>query len=387
ERMLMSILHSAVNVGAVVANYVEMVGFCRCENRIVGISAKDNLTGKTFKIDAQTTVNTCGPWVNEILGRVDVRHRRRKVRLSAAMNLVVNRRIFAKYAVGIWSKSTFKDSDAVVSKGSRLFFISPWRDRSLIGTTHVHFEGHPEDFRIREKDILSFLTDVNEAYPPAKIKREDITFFYGGLLPADDVQNANGDVRLLKSYEIIDHSLTDGIDGLISVIGVKYTTARDVAERTVNCLMTKNGKKPRACATASIPVFGGQIENFQRFLADEKAKATSELNENIIEHLIYNYGSEYGQVLKYADSQSETAATVDASAGILKAEVLFAVKAEMAQKLSDVVRRRTELGSAGLPSEEVLHCCVRMIADELSWSDKKMKDELAETKALYVPAQ
>jgi glycerol-3-phosphate dehydrogenase len=151
--------------------------------------------------------------------------------------------------------------------------------------------------------------------------------------------------------------------------------------------MTQRGRKPLGCSTAKVPVFGGQIESFQRFLADEKAKAKSELGENIIEHLIYNYGSEYRQVLVYADSEPEIATALHASTDVLKAEVLYAVREEMAQKLSDVVRRRTELGSAGLPSEEALHSCAQMMADELSWSDQKVKDELAETRALYVPAQ
>lgn len=386
ERMLISILRSASNEGAVVANYVEMLRFVKSGNRVLGVVAKDNLTGDKLEIQAQVVVNNCGPWAGEVMKLVNGRSRQPKVKLSAAMNLVLNRQIFPKHAVGIWSTSTFKDSDALVSKGSRLFFISPWRNRSLIGTTHVSYDGPPGEFRIREQDIQDFIEDVNEAYPPAKIKREDVSFFYGGLLPADDVEDKTGDVRLRKSYQIIDHAAENGIEGLVSVIGVKYTTARDVAQRTVDHLSRKLNRSLPKCATDCTPIFGGHIDRFELFLADEKSKAKPGLGENIIEHLVYNYGSEYERVLGYVKDEAGWMEPVVGSSDVLKSEVIHAVREEMAQKLSDVVRRRTELGSAEMPAEDTLNCCAGLMAEELGWTDQKVQQEIAETRAIYQPA-
>lgn len=386
ERMLMSILRSAVNAGAVAANYTEMVGFTTEHGRVTGVKAKDNLTGDSFEISAKLVVNNGGPWLNDVLGHLNGKLNRPKIRLSAAMNLVIKRKLFEKYAVGIWSKSDFRDEDALLSKGSRLFFVTPWRDYSLIGTTHVPYDGEPGQFRIKESDIQTFLDEVNAAYPAANLKRGDVAFFYGGMLPADEEQKAGEDVRLLKNYQIIDHSKDSGVEGLISVIGVKYTTARDVAVKTVDCAIEKLGENCVKSVTSTTPVFGGDIENLEDFINEEKSKAPRGLSENNIEHLVLNYGTEYSSILKYVEENQEWARPIFADSEILRAEVIYAVREEMAIKLSDVVRRRTELGTAGCPEDAALQTCADLVGHELGWDKERKKIEIWETKRIYVPA-
>ena len=386
ERLLTSILRSAVEAGAEAANYLEMVGFKKRNDRITGVLVKDGIGRAELEIDAGLVVNTTGPWLKNLLSLLNGRLKKPRVKHSAAMNLVVKRQLIPKYAVGIWSKAKFKDEDAIMSKGSRLFFIAPWRNYSLIGTTHVHFEGETDQFKIREQDVVSFIDEVNDAYPAANISREDISFFYGGLLPADDIGDPESDVKLLKSYQIIDHELTDGLKGLISVVGVKYTTARYVAQKTVDHVAKKLGKSLPKCSTSTTQVFGGDIEVFAEFMSAEKSKRDRGLSEDAIEHLVYNYGSEYERVLSYANESSEWVEPVDSTAEVLKAEVIHAIREEMAQKLSDVIRRRTELGTAGVPSDRALHCCATLMAGELHWDSNRIQREIDETKAIYSPA-
>jgi glycerol-3-phosphate dehydrogenase len=302
------------------------------------------------------------------------------------MNLVIKRKLFEKYAVGIWSKSDSRDEDALLSKGSRLFFVTPWRDYSLIGTTHVHYDGEPGQFKIKESDIQTFLDEVNAAYPPADLKREDVAFFYGGMLPADEEQKAGEDVRLLKNYQIIDHGKDSGIDGLISVVGVKFTTARDVAVKTVDCAIEKLGKNRVKSLTSSTLIFGGDIENIQDYIDEEKSKAPHGLSENSMEHLVLNYGSEYPRILQYVEENEEWAQPISPDSEILQAEVIYAVREEMAIKLSDVVRRRTELGTAGCPEEAALQACADLVGHELGWDEEKRQAEIGETKQIYDPA-
>ena len=386
ERMLISILRSAVNSGAVTANYTEMVGFITEQGRVTGVKAKDNLTGDILEISAKLVINNGGPWLNDVLAHLNGKLTRPKIKLSAAMNLVIKRKLFEKYAVGIWSKSDFRDGDALLSKGSRLFFITPWREYSLIGTTHVHYDGEPGQFKIKESDIQTFLDEVNAAYPPADLRREDVAFFYGGMLPADEDQKAGEDVRLLKNYQIIDHAKDSGIEGLISVVGVKFTTARDVAVKTVDCAIEKLGKSPVKSLTCTTLIFGGDIGNFENFIDAEKSKAPHGLSENSIEHLVLNYGSEYPEILKYGEENQEFIRPISPDSEILQAEVIYAVREEMAIKLADVVRRRTELGTAGCPEDAVLRVCADLVGHELGWDEQKRQAEIEETKQIYDPA-
>lgn len=386
ERMLISILRSAVNSGAVTANYTEMVGFITEQGRVTGVKAKDNLTGDILEISAKLVINNGGPWLNDVLAHLNGKLTRPKIKLSAAMNLVIKRKLFEKYAVGIWSKSDFRDGDALLSKGSRLFFITPWREYSLIGTTHVHYDGEPGQFKIKESDIQTFLDEVNAAYPPADLRREDVAFFYGGMLPADEDQKAGEDVRLLKNYQIIDHAKDSGVEGLISVVGVKFTTARDVAVKTVDCAIEKLGKSPVKSLTCTTLIFGGDIGNFENFIDAEKSKAPHGLSENSIEHLVLNYGSEYPEILKYGEENQEFIRPISPDSETLQAEVIYAVREEMAIKLADVVRRRTELGTAGCPEDAVLRVCADLVGHELGWDEQKRQAEIEETKQIYDPA-
>jgi glycerol-3-phosphate dehydrogenase len=286
----------------------------------------------------------------------------------------------------LWSKAKFEDSDAVLSKGARLFFVTPWHEYSIIGTEHVHYDGDPSDFRIKETDIQSFLDDVNEAYPPADLKREDVTFFYGGLLPADPQHSQGTDVKLLKTYKLIDHQ-ESGIDGLITVVGVKYTTARDVAAKTVDYIARRLGKTETKSKTSVTPVFGGDLSDVSGYVEEQKQADDTGLAEAALERLIANHGTAYTNVLEHVSADPNLSQPITNGSLTLVAEVLYAVREEMAVKLADVIRRRTELGSAGNPGAGILQKVASIMAAELSWDETRIAAEIAETNSIYEPAE
>ncbi len=384
ERLLLAMLHSAADAGAAVANYVEMTGFRKDGNRITGVTATDRITGEKVDISARLVINNTGPWVLETLEHLNGDAPQMNLQLSVAMNLVVKKKLFPDFAVGLFSKEEFNDDDAVLSKGSRLFFVTPWQEYSLIGTTHVHYDGKPGDFRVSEQDVQVFLDDVNKAYPPAKLTRDDVVFFYGGLLPADRADADTDDVKLLKSYRIIDHDTESGLDGLLTVVSVKYTTARDVAEKTVNLAQRKLGLNVTNSPTKSTPVHGGTIEDFEQFLHNEQSKLRGGLSAEQVSHLIANYGSAYSEILAFGDNEPSLLEPIAGDSPVLRAEVVHAVRNEMALSLADVVRRRTVLGSGCCPSPEALATCAEIMATELGWDQDETSLQLNETKALYV---
>jgi glycerol-3-phosphate dehydrogenase len=385
ERLLFSILHSATNAGAEVANYVEAIGFLKQKNRITGVRVKDVLTGDELNIRAKITINNSGPWVDRVLNLLNGGYPKQKFLPSKTMNLVVKRQLIPEYAVGVSSKFEFKDNDAILSKGSRALFIVPWRNYSLVGTTHFPFAGDASNFKITEDDIHSFLKEINDAHPPAALKREDVSFFYGGLLPMapNDGPALRGDVRLVKHYTLCDHQLEDGLEGLVTVVGVKYTTARDVAAKTIGLIFKKLGYQPPPCRTDVTPVHGGAITRFDEFMTQEMNKRDHRLSPEIIKHLVQNYGAAYQEVLKYGEPDSNAMQTVAGESPVLTAEALYGIREEMAQKLDDVIRRRTELGSAGYPGDEAVQACATIMAAELGWDAARVKQEIEEVRAVY----
>lgn len=381
ERMILSILRSAEKAQAVLANYVEVTRFLLYGSRVIGVKARDVLTGDKLDIRARVVINTTGPWVNEVLHFLNGSYNRSpRVLLSKAMNIVVNRQLIPKYAVGVSSPFEFKNGNGVLNKGFRLLFIVPWREYSLIGTTYVPFDDSPNNLRVTERDIQNFIYEINRAYPAASLKRGDISFFHCGLLPMDGV--GSGEVRLTKKYQIWDHAKFDGTEGLVSVIGAKYTTARAVAEKAIDLVFKKLGKKSPMCLTNVTPIYGGHIEQFSDFLTRETGKRERELDRDVIRHLIYNYGSEYHRVLKYINDNSDWKQTLDVSR-VIKAEIVYGIREEMAQKLTDVVFRRTELGSGGNPGDTALKTCAAIMAKEFGWDEYRIQTEIGEVKAVF----
>ncbi|CDN14293.1 Aerobic glycerol-3-phosphate dehydrogenase [Richelia intracellularis] len=378
ERLTISYLRSAVKKGANIANYVEATGFLQVGNLITGITATDSLNGEEFEIRARMIVNTSGPWINRVLGLVKSSQSQPKVDLARAMNLIIHRPICQNYAVGISNR----DTNSHHNKSNRLLFMAPWRGQTMIGTNYVVWDGKPDDVRVNKSDIQEFITEINQAYPSANITREDVSFIHTGLLPRVGVNPKTGEPIIAKHYQIRDYSQV-GLTGLISVLGVKYTTARDVAQKVVDRVFQSWGEKPPQSFSSVIPIHGGEIDNFAEFLQNATAKKPDELSKNNMHSLVYNYGSAYPQVLTYLKNNHEEHQKLGGQFTMLRAEVIHAVREEMAQKLSDVVFRRTELGSTGYPGIEAIQICAKTMAIELEWSQSRTQKELQEVNHIF----
>lgn len=386
ERLLLSFLHSAVQAGAQIANYLPVTGFLREGNRIAGVRVLDTIAKNQFEIRAKLTINNSGPWVNQVLGLMNGKAPAQKVLLSKAMNLVIRRQLIPEYAAGVPSRFEFKDADAIINKGSRLLFIRPWRHLSLIGTTHVAHQGDPDNFCITENDIQEFVDEVSAAYPAANLTRADVSFHYGGLLPMEGVNPRSGDVKLLKQYVLKDHASDDGIAGLMTVVSVKYTTARDVAEKSIDLALRLLNRPPQKSHSQVTPIHGGDIKRFDEFVNAECRKEPHGLSPEVVRHLIENYGSAYTELLQIISTNSHLAERLSNDSNVIAAEVAYGIRAEMAQKLVDVLMRRTELGTAGYPGDPALQRCADLMAAELGWNEQKKQVEIDEAKRVFAVA-
>jgi len=385
ERLVLSFLLAACERGADAANYLEAMGFLTQGRRVCGVRARDSLTGAAIDIRSRLVLNTAGPWIDTVLRRLSPGLSSRPLRLAAAMNLVT-RRFLGGCAAGLASRAGIVEEEALVGKSSRLYFVTPWRDVCLAGTAFRPYEGDPDDYRVTDEDIATFLSEINRAYPDARLVREDATFFYGGLLPMRRVSARTGEVVVRKHYRITDHSRADGWDGLVTVMGVKYTTARDVAEKAVDLALKKLQKAFVKSRSGEVQVYGGDIERFDDFLAGAVHSRPPGVTEESMTHLVYHYGSRYGDVLSRVREDPSLARPLPGQQWVIGAEIAHATRAEMALALADVIFRRTELGSAGSPGDECLHACAELMGSELGWDEERKSREIKEVRSCYVPA-
>ncbi len=375
ERVTLEFVLSAAEFGADVANYVKVDDLKMNGSTVEGVKATDLLSGEAFEIDAAVTLNAAGPWADLMLGNLKGAQQKNMIR-SKGIHIITR-------------DVTGGKSVVLRTPDGRHFMALSWRGHSLIGTTDEKFEGAPDDFKVTESDIQGLIRDINACMPSANINRDDVLWFYGGLRPIVE-QDTSVEVEVYdasRKYEVYDHAKDDNINGFITVIGGKYTTSRHLAENLVDLTYEKLGKPSPKCETASTPVFGGEMGRFKSFVQRAQKTGVKGLDDASIANLCQNYGSHYMDVVNLADSKNKGLEKVCDQMPDIVAELIYAVRVEMAQTLVDVLFRRTGLGTLGLLDEKVLKNIADIVGNELGWDAKRKKEEIAKVKEQYIPLE
>lgn len=379
-RLSLAIVQSAVAAGADVVNYAEVVQFLRNGDRVTGVAVYDRLTGDEFEVRGRVVLNATGPWAKWLLGGDKALDLKKKPSFSRDAYFVVKRNLVNKHALAIQGQT--KDPDAVLSRGNRHLFMVPWRDYTLVGVWHVVFNGRPEDFTVTESDLQGFIDEVNVSYPGINLSLDDVTMWNAGLTLFGENESNAKDLSYGKRSILLDHAKEHGIEGLISLIGVRFTTARGMAEKAIDMALGKLGKAVSQTFTEHTPVYGGDFERFDDLVRSATANLPSTASTSVATALAHNHGSHFQDVLKYGEEDSTLVQCVNGST-VLKAEVIHAARTEMAEKLSDIVFRRTELGTGSHPGAEALQVCAALMASEKGWDQARVAREIAEVEEMF----
>lgn len=373
ERLVLEFILSATEGGAEIANYAEVVGFLKEKDRIIGVEVRDTIYGSTHKVHGHMVLNCAGPWADLLLGTVRGNAKLGLIR-SKGIHIIV-KPLVEKYAL------TFQ-----TSKGRHLFFI-PWRGHTLVGTTDTQYSGSPNDFKVTTRDIEELIKEVNETCPFAKLTSSDVLFFYGGLRPIVEQET---DVKVevynaSRKYEIHDHEEEFGLKGLMTVIGGKYTTSRHLAEKIVGRVFRKLGEKAVPCNTHEVPLSGGDIGKYKNF-SDTWKRRYSQLSESIVENLCRSYGSNIVKLFEIGHQNPRYLERVSPETDEIYAQILHAIRHEMALTLEDVIFRRTGLGTLRKLGREVVERVAEEMARELNWNDSRKAAEIDAVLAQFCPA-
>jgi glycerol-3-phosphate dehydrogenase len=374
-RLALSFLRSAAQTGADIANYVEATALRRDGDRIVGVRAKDVLGGGTLEIRAEVVLNAAGPWSARLLEAAgDVRLQPKPV-FSRDVCFVVSRKLSGEYALACQTRTM--DGDAILSRGGRHLFMAPWRGLTLVGVWHGVYDGPPDEVSVSKEELQGYIAEVNEAYPGLSLSVGDVALVNSGLILFEETRKGGAEIHFGKRSILIDHEREHRVRGLVTLIGVRATTARGMAGKAVDLAFGKLGRRAPASETAMVPIFGGRIDCFEGLLRKVLERRPHGLDPEVVRALLQNYGCEYPGVLKYIEGDPGLAQRMPRST-VLKAEVVHAVREEMALKLGDVVFRRTDLGTGFHPGDDALRECARLMGAELGWDRDRAQAEVEE---------
>ena len=374
-RLALCFLLAAAEQGVEAANYLEVTRLLRSGSRVCGVAARDTLSDRELEVRGRMVVNATGGWAPGLLERSEAAAGLTpRPTFSRDAYFLVRRRI--SDGPGIAFPGQTSDPDAIFSRSARHLFLMPWRDCTLVGVWHVVWEDEPDRAHVSERDLEAWLAELNASLPGLDLRRDEVALTQCGLVLFGENEPGAENLRYAHRSRIVDHARSDGMPGLLTLLGVRYTTARLDAARAVDQVCKHLGRRAARSDTANRPVYGGDIESVAE-LGREAARVHPELGSGVLDALLRNHGSEYERVLAHGQLTPIPGTTT------LAAEVLHAVREEMASKLSDVVFRRTDLGTAGSPGASALEAAADLMATELGWERSRRDKELEEVLAAY----
>ncbi len=368
ERLTLAFIKSAIAYGARVSNYAQVTGFrFDQQHNVTGVEVQDLLNGKCHTLRGKLTINCGGPWADIVLGMANPNNDCVTLRRSEGIHIITGKQMLSgNYVVG-----------SMTPKG-RHFFLIPWRGHTLIGTTDKAFTGNPDAYRVTKASILELIDEVNSSFGDGTLNYSDVQHAFGGLRPLVEDQTEET-YTCSRRYEISDNA-TDGLNGLITVEGGKYTTSRNLAENCLKLVEVKLGRSGGKSTTHRQQLVGSEIKDMKAFINNIQ-KDNKDFAAHTLDYLGKNYGTEYAAILKLAREDKTLAGTLNAD-GELLAQVTYAIRHEMARTLSDIVMRRTGIGTLGNPGDEVLQKVAALAARELNWDVAKVKQEIMDTNNL-----
>jgi glycerol-3-phosphate dehydrogenase len=371
-RLVLAFVKGAVAAGATACNYVEAQQFVWDGDAVCGVRVRDQLSGDVFDVRSRLTLNAAGPWADYL--QVDPERFGACSRgpFSRDAYFIVDRPPASEYGVAVQGLS--RDKDAVLGRSTRHLFAAPWRDTTLFGVWHRHFPEHPDSARVEREEIDCWIAELNAVYPDLRLDQSEVTFANCGLVPFGETATET-ELSFGKESRLVDHRLLNGVSGLVSLIGIRFTTARADAARALDLLLTQLPTRTPPAPTDRLPLPGGDIEDFESFQLRVQ-RAEPAIDTHVLTSLLRNHGAEYWRVLDAAEG--ERGALVRGTT-TLCAELWHAVGREMAMHLEDVVMRRTDLAAGFHPGRAVLEACAALMSERLGWSTQRTADEIAAT--------
>ena len=217
QRLFMEILRWTCTLGAVPLNYVQGESLLLHHGRVRGVLARDLESGQHHEFRSPVVINAAGPWCRQLAQMFDRDYPRLFPKNLLLFNILFKRKALSRYALALTPPG----------RKAHTYFVHNWKNRLLAGTAEILVAGAPDRPQPQAEQLADFIFDMNQAVPDLALSETDIEHVYAGILPA----TAAGDQAGRET--IINHLDHGGPAGLFSVSGVKYTTSRLVAEKTL----------------------------------------------------------------------------------------------------------------------------------------------------------
>ena len=358
ERLCVELAVAAAADGAVIRTKARVEEPILEHGRVTGVRYRNLATEDLEEARAPVVLNVAGPWIDRIFRRGAPPQPRLNGGTKGS-HLIVDPFPGAPNDVVYYESKT----------DGRLVLVIPWMGRYMIGTTDIRFDEDPDEARCSAAEMDYLLHEVNQLIPEAGLTPEHVLYTFSGVRPLPYAPGVV-EAKIPRSHVLHDHA--PSLPGLVSVVGGKLTTFRQLAEEAVDDVFKRLGRKSPPCSTARLPAPGAvfDAENLRRHLLGEG------LGEKTIARLMGLYGARARDILAEAKGNPVMLRVIHKDTGAIGAEMVFAMRHEFASSLADVMARRVLLAFAPGHGLESLGAIADLLASTFNWDAARRAAEI-----------
>lgn len=357
ERLVLENLLAARSAGAEIRTHCEVTAIKVADGAVESIAFND-YAGRSGSVAVKAIVNAAGPWVDRVLDVAPVRTKR-----------LIGGTKGSHIIVGKFDGAPHDAFYVEAAADGRPFFIIPWNNQYLIGTTDIRYDEDLDHIRASGAEVDYLLTETNRVFAHAKLTRADIHFAYAGVRPLP-YKEEGPESAITRRHIIKDNR--EIARGLLSIVGGKLTTYRSLAEQAVDKLARLQHLNLPPCRTREADLPGA----FGIDRARKALRALDLLSDAGVERLLGIYGGRAAAIAEMCTG--ELAVTLDDDDRVLAAEVVFAMREEFALTLEDIVFRRTMMGFDADQGRTRYNEIAAIAAAEAGWSPAQKAQQLDE---------
>ncbi len=308
SRLAINLVRTAVDAGACVLNYMNVTGLLKVDDKVTGVTVRDEESGRMHTVKARAVINATGVFADHIL-QMDDPGKRPTVRPSQGVHLVLD--------------GSFLQSDHAImipsTSDGRVLFAVPWHNKVVVGTTDTLMKDALDE-PVAMRTEVDFILETAGRYLTRPPRRSDVLSVFAGLRPLAAPHDES-----TKTKEISrSHKLIREQSGLLTIIGGKWTTYRKMAEDTVDLALRYFPGKPRLCLTTAWPIHGAQ--------------PTTDFTDPL-----YVYGTDADDIRSLIASAPGMAERLHPDYPYTVGEVVWLIRHEMVRTLEDLLARRLRI--------------------------------------------
>ncbi len=328
-RLVISVLRSAVQHGALAVNGVRVEELLRVGGRVVGARVRSDLAGNdAVDISARVVINAAGVWAGELHDRSNI---------STGLSMLPSKGIHLTVPRSVLGIST---GVGLFPQTGRNVFVEPWSDDlAIVGTSDSPHEGELADPQATDSEIEGLLADVNQ-FLGTPLARADVLNAWAGLRPLVVEASATSSRRTTRDLSREHRTLEQ--PGLVAMMGGKLTAYRQMAEEAVDAAVRQLGGSSMRCSTSRAMLDGHAT--VAEPAAVKQLADRMEIAPSVAQHLLRRYGSHAEVIAEICSERPELMEPLHPERPDICAEAVYAYEHELARDAHDVINYRTRLG-------------------------------------------